>query len=234
MKILNALRDRHSQGPDVAGRGEDEAKFPIARYDRLSAKRINGKLPQQSQLELDAIETYERSHKDRPVVLQRLRYLRGPEPLRGYDALEDEDVSAALEGADVKTLDGVRDYERKLRRRSLVLEEVAGARREWQSTHAEQAGGEARDEERDVETMRKLEAGDAPAELQDWPSDSAMYKTYGSEDDEPYGEGATAKLGPSDLARHDDGSISIKGKKVDNPDDHKGVPIPGGPTDSGS
>jgi hypothetical protein len=232
MKIFNSLYDRQSQGADPADHGEEEAKFPIRRYDRLSAKRVNEKLPQHSQIELDAIETYERSHKDRSTVLQRLRYLRGPEPLEGYDALDEDDVPAALQGADVKTLDGVRDYERKLRRRSLVLEEVAGARREWRSTHAEQ-DGEARDEERDVETMRKLEAGDAPANLEDWPSDSAMYKTYG-EDDEPYGEGLTANLGPSDLARHDDGSISIKGKKVENPDDYKGDPVPGGPTDPGS
>ena len=229
MKIFDSLYDRHSQGADPGGREIGEAKFPIPRYDRLSAKRVNEKLPQHSQVELDAIETYERSHKDRSTVLQRLRYLRGPEPLEGYDALEEDDVPAALRGADVKTLDGVRDYERKLRRRSLVLEEVAGARREWQSTH-EQAG-EARDEERDVETMRKLEAGDAPTNLKNWPSDSAMYKTYGAEDDQPYGEGATAKLGPSDLARHEDGSISIKGKKVDNPSDYKGDPVPGGPTD---
>ena len=96
-----------------------------------------------------------------------------------------------------------------------------------------QAGVE-RDEERDLETMRKLEAEMPPPSSKDWPSDSAMYKTYGAEDDEPYGEGATAKLGPPDLARHDDGSISIKGKKVDNPADYKGDPVPGGPTDSGS
>jgi hypothetical protein len=233
MKIFNSLYDRDSQDADPDGHDGEDAKFPIRRYDRLNAKRVNEKLPQHSQVELEAIETYERSHKDRSTVLQRLHYLRGPEPLEGYDALDEEDVPAALQGADVKTLDGVRDYERKLRRRSLVLEEVAGARREWRSTHAEQDGGEARDEERDVETMRKLEAGDAPANLEDWPSDSAMYKTYG-EDDEPYGEGLTANLGPSDLARHADGSISIKGEKVDNPDDHKGEPIPGGPTDPNS
>ena len=231
MKIFNSLYDRQSQGTDPAESEGGDAKFPIPRYDRLSAKRVNEKLPEQSQVELDVIETYERSHKDRSTVLQRLRYLRGPEPLEGYDALDEDDVPAALRGADVKTLDGVRDYERKLRRRSLVLEEVAGARREWRSTH-EQAG-EARDEERDVETMRKLEAGDAPTALEDWPSDSAMYKTYGA-DDQPYGEGLTANLGPSDLARHDDGSISIKGEKVGNPADYKGDPIPGGPTDPNS
>src|SRR5207244_6303229 len=38
-------------------------------------------------------------------------------------------------------------------------------------------------------------------------------------------------LGPSDLRRHADGSISIGGEKVDNPEDYKGQPLPGGPTD---
>jgi hypothetical protein len=233
MKILNALRDRQSQREGPAGRGAGETKFPIARYDRLSAKRVNDRLPKRSQVELAAIETYERSHKDRTIVLRRLRYLRGPEPFEGYDALEDEDITAALDDADAETLDRVRDYERKLRRRTLVLEAVAAARREWRSTDAGQGAGEPRDEKRDIETMRKLEAGDAPTDLKDWPSDSAMYKTYG-EDDQPYGEGQTANLGPSDLARYADGSISIKGKKVDNPDDYKGQPIPGGPTDPDS
>ena len=231
MKFLTDLRDRLSAGTDAGG-PDDENEFPIGHYDRLSARRVNERLPQLSQIELETVETYERSHQDRPVVLRKLRYLRGPEPLHGYDAFDEDDIPAALEGADVKTLDGVRDYERKLRRRTLVLEEVGGARRESQATHAEHAGA-GRDEERDLETMRKLEAGDAPTDLKDWPSDSAMYKTYGSEDDEPYGEGQTAKLGPSELVRYADGSISIKGEKVDNPDDYRGKPIPGGPTDPG-
>ena len=58
MKIFNSLYDRHSQGADADGREGGEAKFPISRYDRLSAKRVNEKLPQHSQVELDAIETY--------------------------------------------------------------------------------------------------------------------------------------------------------------------------------
>ena len=231
MKFLTHLRDHLPVGGNPAGpRDDDEAKFPIGRYDRLSAERVNEKLRALSQVELETVETYERAHQDRPVVLRKLRYLRGPEPIEGYDALEEDDVPAALEGADMETLDGVRDYERKLRRRTVVLEGVGGARRELQAIHEEHAGG-GRNEARDAETMRKLEAGEAPTELKDWPSDSAMYKTYGSEDDEPYGEGQTAKLGPSELVRHADGSISIRGEKVDNPEDYKGKPIPGGPTD---
>ena len=81
------------------------------------------------------------------------------------------------------------------------------------------------------ERMKELEEGDLPSDLSEWPSDAAKYETFGTDDD-AYGEGATAKLGPANLQRHKDGSISIDGKKVDNPDDYKGEPIAGGlPTD---
>ena len=77
------------------------------------------------------------------------------------------------------------------------------------------------------EEMKKIEEGDLPDKLEDWPSGAAKYETFGSGDD-AYGEGATEKLGPPNLARHKDGSVSIDGEKVDNPDDYKGEPIAGG------
>ena len=46
-----------------------------------------------------------------------------------------------------------------------------------------------------------------------------------------YEEGPEKKLGPSGVRHHEDGSVSIDGEKVDNPDEYKGDPIPGGPTD---
>jgi hypothetical protein len=89
-------------------------------------------------------------------------------------------------------------------------------------------------DEKATQTMRDLEEGDAPKDPSDWPSDAAKYKTYGVDEDEPYGEGLTGKLGPADVKRNSDGSVEIGGEKVDNPDDHKGDPIPGGPTDPNS
>jgi hypothetical protein len=81
------------------------------------------------------------------------------------------------------------------------------------------------------ETMQKLEE-DPPKDLKDWPDDENKYETFGgAEGDHGYEEGPEAKLGPSGLRRHDDGSIEIDGEKVDNPDDYKADPIPGGPTD---
>jgi hypothetical protein len=51
--------------------------------------------------------------ESRPEVLDMLRYMRGSEPLPGYDALSPEQVARALAGADAETVKAVRDYERK-------------------------------------------------------------------------------------------------------------------------
>ena len=75
--------------------------------------------------------------------------------------------------------------------------------------------------------MQALEEGDLPSDISEWPDGPGKYETFGVDDD-AYGEGATAKLGPADLERHADGSITIDGEKVDNPDDYKGEPIAGG------
>ena len=73
--------------------------------------------------------------------------------------------------------------------------------------------------------MAELEdADELPQEPSDWPSGPAKYETFGK-DDASYGDGATEKLGPANLERHEDGSVTIDGKEVDNPDDYKGEPI---------
>ena len=85
--------------------------------------------------------------------------------------------------------------------------------------------------EKAKEEVQQLE-DDPPEKLEDWPDGKAKYETYGGPDSESaYDEGPTTKLGPSDLEYQEDGSIEIKGEKVDNPEDYKGDPIPGGPTD---
>jgi len=78
--------------------------------------------------------------------------------------------------------------------------------------------------------VEKLE-DNPPADISDWPDDQAKYETFGGADTEAYDEGATVNLGPPALRRFPDGSIEIEGEKVDNPDDYKGPPIKGGPTD---
>jgi hypothetical protein len=103
-----------------------------------------------------------------------------------------------------------------------------------QTSEAQQKAREAREAHaRAQETVKELEESDEPPKnLEDWPDDKAKYVTYGGgEGDHGYDEGPEQKLGPSSLQRHEDGSVSIEGEKVDDPDEYKGEPIKGGPTD---
>jgi hypothetical protein len=90
MRILERLRNRSLDG-EAGAPGSAEAssageqRLPVARYDQLDGKQL---IPQLSQVELGAVEAHERSHQERPVVLDRLRWLRGNEPLPGHDALD--------------------------------------------------------------------------------------------------------------------------------------------------
>ena len=130
MTILGRLRDRFAtaesgvQPGDANGDPGGEARLPFAGYDRLDNREVIDELPDHSQLELEAIETYERSHQSRETVLDKLRYMRGSEPLPGYDALNVDEIVTALREADPATIKKVRCYERKFANRPGVLEEV--------------------------------------------------------------------------------------------------------------
>ena len=111
MKTLEAIRRR------LAGGGV------------VNEARLIAKLSTRSQVELKEIEDDERANEARPKVLDKLRYLRGNEPVKGYDELEAEEVGPALADALIGTLDAVREYERKFQRRTIVLDAVADLRR---------------------------------------------------------------------------------------------------------
>ena len=129
MKILNQIRNRPARGAEELGPAEaasaDERQLPIAGYDGLKSRQITEHLSQLSQVELGAVETYERAHADRPAVLDKLRYMRGREPLPGYDSLTPTQIAEALADADAETGKAVRDYERKFAHRHQVMEEAA-------------------------------------------------------------------------------------------------------------
>lgn len=100
---------------------------------------------------------------------------------------------------------------------------------------AEEASGgqsdEAAEEDQVKEEMKKIEE-DPPHSLEDWPQGKAKYETYGGpEGEHGYHEGPEQKLGPSSLRHLEGGEVTVAGEKVDNPDEYKGDPIPGGPTD---
>src|SRR3954466_10692842 len=90
---------------------------------------------------------------------------------------------------------------------------------------------ENREVEEAKEEMSRLEEGDPPEKLEDWPDGKAKYLTYGGpEGSAGYDEGPTAMLGPSSLEHHEDGSVSIEGEKVDDPGEYKTDPVPGAPS----
>jgi hypothetical protein len=98
-------------------------------------------------------------------------------------------------------------------------------------TQQEQAQQDEHDREEARDEMRRVEEN-PPGNLEDWPGGKAKYMTMGGpEGDEGYEDGPTSKLGPSDLRHHEDGSVSVAGEQVDDPEQYKGDPIPGGPTD---
>src|SRR3979411_1735998 len=95
------------------------------------------------------------------------------------------------------------------------------------TSEAQQKAHEAKEaHDRAEETMKKLEESDEPPkDLEDWPDDEAKYVTYGGgEGDHGYEDGPERKLGPSSLERHADGSVSIGGGKVDDPERDKNGP----------
>jgi len=96
---------------------------------------------------------------------------------------------------------------------------------------ASDGDGEENPDQAAIDKVAALE-GDPPKNLEDWPDDEAKYKTFGGPDgDQSWDEGPTSELGDSDVRHNEDGAVSVKGEKVENPEDYKGDPIPGGPTD---
>lgn len=106
---------------------------------------------------------------------------------------------------------------------------------EAQERAAEQEPKSENEENADQEMDRLAKADELPSDLSDWPEGKAKFKTLGgADDDDRYGDGVTAKLGPAEVVHHAGGSVSVGGEVVDNPEDFKGEPIPGGPTDPNS
>ena len=87
-------------------------------------------------------------------------------------------------------------------------------------------------QEKAKEEIKEFEQRDEfPSDPKEWPDGPAKYQTIDGDGEDPYGEGITGKLGPASVEHHPDGSVSVEGEKVDDPEEFKGEPIPGGPTD---
>ena len=130
MKMLERLFNRSPRGEagdpgSAVASSPDAGGLPIPGYDKLDDKEVCTRLHELSQVDLAAVETYERSHKDREVVLNKLHWLQHSEPLAGYDALKTEEIAQALTESDAETVKAVREYERHHLHRGEVLAEVA-------------------------------------------------------------------------------------------------------------
>jgi hypothetical protein len=96
---------------------------------------------------------------------------------------------------------------------------------------AEKAQDAEKERDEAKEEMKELEEN-PPGKLEDWPDGAAKYETFGGpEGEHSYHEGPEEKLGPSSLRHQEGGGVEIEGEEVDDPDEFKGEPIPGGPTD---
>jgi hypothetical protein len=155
MKILERLSNRPPRG-DAGDPGSteasspDEDQLPITNYDSLDAKQLRPHLSPLSQVELAAIESYELAHQARPVVLNRLHWLKGSEPVPDYDALGTEEIVRALAEADTETVKAVREYERHHQDRNEVRAEVTRA-----LPTATASAGEDRAREEQAELVRE-------------------------------------------------------------------------------
>ena len=129
MKILDAIRDRGSSSGSSAEASTDD-QLPIPDYNDLSYREVVLKMPELSQVDLAAVEAYERSHEERPEVLAKLRYMRSSEPLPDYDSLSSEQIGEALADTDAATVKAVRGYERKFGDRPKVADEAKRVARE--------------------------------------------------------------------------------------------------------
>ena len=124
---------------------------PFQGYDKVDSRKLMASFNSYSQAQLDSIEEYERANQNREEVLNKLRFMRGSQPLEGYDDLTAEQVIASLDGADIGTIKAIRDYERKFAHRKEVIDAVTEAAhadraaRPVEKPPAYQAGGGSHD-----------------------------------------------------------------------------------------
>jgi hypothetical protein len=106
--------------PPRAAKARNEP--PLPRYDSLTAADVVARLRTLSQNELARVERYERGGDGRQTILKRVAALREKEPWRGYDTATVKDVKEKLARAKTERVTAVRDYERRHRNRTGVMD----------------------------------------------------------------------------------------------------------------
>ena len=118
-KAAGAAR-RTAKAPAKAAQAAVEP--PIAGYDDLTADDLVAKLPELSQVQLAQVAAYEQAHAARSTVLERVSALTGPEPAPGYDELTADEAQKLVTGGDAELAAAVRDYERRHKARTSVVD----------------------------------------------------------------------------------------------------------------
>ena len=118
-KLTDAVVDAARQARRVPGVAQVEGDLAIARYDKLTAEEIAGRLAELSQIDLAKIDAYERRTQNRTTILSRISTLRGDEPWAGYGELTE--VQAVLSEGDDDRARQVRASERAHKNRAGVL-----------------------------------------------------------------------------------------------------------------
>jgi hypothetical protein len=118
-KAAGAAR-RTAKAPAKAAQAAVEA--PVTGYDDLTAEELVAKLPELSQVQLGQVAAYEQAHGARSTVLERVSSLTGPEPAPGYDELTADEAQKLVTGGDAELAAAVRDYERRHKGRTSVVD----------------------------------------------------------------------------------------------------------------
>lgn len=105
----------------IQGTVTREQDLPIHGFSQLSITDIQQHLRRLSQTELTVIEGYERTHANRPGVLNAIEQLRGSEPWAGYDHMDPDQITAQLQDVPSSMAEQVLEYERSHRRRDTVI-----------------------------------------------------------------------------------------------------------------
>ncbi|MBV9817759.1 MAG: DUF892 family protein [Solirubrobacterales bacterium] len=121
--IAEIAGGEESPTPAPAAPAPDDLAIPS--YDGRNAQEIVARLATLSQIELVAIDAYERGHENRSTVLERISALRAEEPWPGYDELNVAEVIERLARRDSEQVKRTRDYERAHKDRAGVLRAAA-------------------------------------------------------------------------------------------------------------
>ncbi|PWI04948.1 hypothetical protein DIZ27_42215 [Streptomyces sp. NWU339] len=105
----------------VQGAVTREEELPIPRFSQLSVDDIQQQLRTLSQSDLTVIEGYERTHANRPPVLDAIEQLRGSEPWPGYDTMDPDKLTAQVQNVPAGIARQVQEYERRHQQRQKVI-----------------------------------------------------------------------------------------------------------------